>query len=404
MDKKETPIKYLILTCGTVLLWLILMAAFTGNWPTTHNPYNSYSLQADSWRQGRLDLGENYSHLELAIYDDKYFVSFPPFPSYVMFPFTLIWGSSTPDGFLLWICNIVLAIYLFKLAYYLTKDELISSIISIFLMLGTNVAFIISTPWVWFWAQNLCLLTAVMSIYYAFKGKGHLSLGLWACSIGCRPMQALYFPILMMILLYQEKKNKPESSYISILISKLYWFISPFIIGLSYMILNYLRFDDPLEFGHNYLPEFTESEYGQFSIHYLKNNFNMLMNLPDFDDAHKYMVDHFGNINFILVSPILIFALIAIASFIINKNKKQLLFSLMILILSIAYLVITMMHKTMGGWHFGNRYTNDILPYIFLLSIMGIRKNKKIWIYMIPILIWGMCLNFAGSIIVYNGL
>lgn len=404
MDQKDNKIKYLILTCGTVLLWLILIAAFTGNWPTTGNPYNSYSLQADSWRHGRLDLGENYYHLELAIYNNKYYVSFPPFPSYVMFPFTLIWGSSTPDGIILWISNLILAIFLFKLADHLIDDGLISYIITIFLMLGTNVAFTISTPWVWFWAQNLCLLTSVMSIYYAFKRNGHLSLGLWACSVGCRPMQALFFPVLLVILLYQEKKINPETSYISILISKLLWFISPFIIGLSYMILNYLRFDNPLEFGHNYLPEFTESEYGQFSIHYLENNFKMLMNIPDFNDEHKYIVDHFGNINFILVSPLIIFALISVVSFIIKKNKKQILFSILIIALSSAYLLVTMMHKTMGGWHFGNRYTNDILPYLFLLSLMGIRKNKNTWTYMLPLLIWGLCLNIAGSIIVYNGL
>ena len=60
--------------------WVI--AAFTGQWPWQSNPYNSYALQTDSWLKGRLDLGQNYEWLELAIYQGKYFVSFPPFPSY----------------------------------------------------------------------------------------------------------------------------------------------------------------------------------------------------------------------------------------------------------------------------------------------------------------------------------
>ena len=54
--------------------WVI--AAFAGQWPWQSNPYNSYALQTDSWLKGRLDLGQNYEWLELAIYQGKYFVSF----------------------------------------------------------------------------------------------------------------------------------------------------------------------------------------------------------------------------------------------------------------------------------------------------------------------------------------
>ena len=52
------------------------------------------------------------------------------------------------------------------------------------------------------------------------------------------------------------------------------WAIGPVAIAVSYMLLNYFRFGNILEFGHNYLPEFMEqSEHGQFSVHYMVNNF-----------------------------------------------------------------------------------------------------------------------------------
>ena len=73
--------------------WVI--AAFAGQWPWQSNPYNSYALQTDSWLKGRLDLGQNYEWLELAIYQGKYFVSFPPFPSYVLIPFVVLFGTNT---------------------------------------------------------------------------------------------------------------------------------------------------------------------------------------------------------------------------------------------------------------------------------------------------------------------
>ena len=47
-------------------------------------------LQAQSWLEGRLDLGKDYPYLELAVFGGKYYVSFPPFPSYIMFPFAAL--------------------------------------------------------------------------------------------------------------------------------------------------------------------------------------------------------------------------------------------------------------------------------------------------------------------------
>ena len=48
------------------------------------------------------------------------------------------------------------------------------------------------------------------------------------------------------------------------------------------MILNYARFGSIFEFGHNYLPEFTEAENGQFSLQYALDNLPSLFKLPIF--------------------------------------------------------------------------------------------------------------------------
>ena len=77
----------------TIICVLALAAVcmvFIGYRPNAENPYRSYALQTQSWLEGRLDLGQDYPWLELAIYEDRYYVSFPPFPSYVMLPFLLM--------------------------------------------------------------------------------------------------------------------------------------------------------------------------------------------------------------------------------------------------------------------------------------------------------------------------
>ena len=93
LNRRRTEILALLTTAA---VFLVLMM-FTGQWPWRANDYNTYALQADAWLHGRLDLGQDYPWLELAIYDGKYYASFPPFPSYVLLPFAACFGKSTPD-------------------------------------------------------------------------------------------------------------------------------------------------------------------------------------------------------------------------------------------------------------------------------------------------------------------
>ncbi len=410
-------IEYLIVSLLTVLGYLLLMWALTGNGPTHHNPYNSYALQAQSWLEGRLDLGENYSYLELAEYEGKYYVSFPPFPSYVLLPFALMFGSNTPDHLIIWIIDLLTVVYLYRLAMIFLKDPHLACLTSLFVMLGTNATFNLLNPWVWFLAQTLCFLLSVMAVYYAVKGKGGLSLGLWACSVGCRPMQALYLPVLLYLIwrslkdAYEEaeeaeegEKNEKYPGLFALIRTHILWAVPPCVIALSYMILNYARFRSVTEFGHNYLPEFMEAEYGQFDVHYFANNLRMLLNIPDFDEEGRMVIDHFGNLNFLIVSPFLIFALGMLVILLLRRKWKSASFGGVILLLSLGYLVVTMMHKTMGGWHFGNRYTNDILPWMFLLTLMGLREYPRAGKYQIPLFVFGLCLNAVGLVVVYNGM
>ena len=46
------------------------------------------------------------------------------------------------------------------------------------------------------------------------------------------------------------------------------------------MALNYARFGNITEFGHNYLPEFTRTTTGQFNLSYLKENLMHYLRLP----------------------------------------------------------------------------------------------------------------------------
>ncbi|MEQ9321517.1 MAG: hypothetical protein RIF41_20295, partial [Polyangiaceae bacterium] len=64
---------------------------------SSHSPYNHFALQARAWLDGRLDLGgppPRYTGFDdFAVFDDRYFVSFPPVPSLLLLPFVAVAGA-----------------------------------------------------------------------------------------------------------------------------------------------------------------------------------------------------------------------------------------------------------------------------------------------------------------------
>lgn len=69
--------------CTLLVLFLIFaaMSLISGVDPSSY-PYNSYLLQAQAWLRGETALDQNYEFLELAVYNGRYYVSFPPYPPY----------------------------------------------------------------------------------------------------------------------------------------------------------------------------------------------------------------------------------------------------------------------------------------------------------------------------------
>lgn len=389
--------KYDLFFCLAAVLCAVLIFSFicrsTGQWLWSDNPYCSYMLQAKAWLEGRLDLGQNYEYLELAVFGGKYYVSFPPFPSVVMLPFAFF-GFDKADGSIAFVSSMLGVFYSVRLAQRYIKNRPIALMMALFATVGSNWLFCATNSWVWFIAQNMAFTLTVMSVYYAVEKKPGVSLFLWACAVGCRPFQIIYILpvayILYNALPQKGVKNKLIANWKSL--------IAPFVVAVFYMWLNYARFGNITEFGHNYLPEFTRTATGQFNISYLAENFPKLWRLP-FSDGHINFYTFDGFCIFI-ASPIFIayvvYTIIGIKS---NVNRHML---IMILVLVCVHLVSISMHKTMGGAHIGNRYTNDIIPFAYfaILTVME-KKNKAAWLNAIPFAM-GLILNVYWNICFYT--
>src|SRR5262245_4330243 len=78
-----------------------------------HSPFNHFSLLADAWLHGRLDLGgpppPYAQNNDFASFKGKWFVAFPPFPALLILP--IVWVGRTAENvrdtqFFLWISGI----------------------------------------------------------------------------------------------------------------------------------------------------------------------------------------------------------------------------------------------------------------------------------------------------------
>ena len=55
----------------------------------------------------------------------------------------------------------------------------------------------------------------------------------------------------------------------------------------------------------------------------------------------------------------------------------------------------------MGGAHFGNRYTNDVLPIIFIGTVILLPKDKDWESFNYPLFFIGLAINLVGSIMFF---
>ena len=287
-DLRREPLKvrwrWYGVVIGCVLAAYAVVWMFTEKTPFMHSPYCSYALQARRWLEGHLDLGEDYPWLELAIYKGKYFVSFPPLPTLIVMPFVALFGvDGTPEYLVATVMSLVAAVQLLKLFDLYCEDRRTALVWALLATIGSNFLLIGYNGDVWLLAQTAAFMFTAAALYYAATdaeadGKWPL---LWlACAVGCRPLNIVYLPLVAWLL--REKFRKNGLGLWGAVKKHWAWLIAPALVGGFYMALNQLRFDSPFQFGHDYLPEFTESpDHVQFSLSSIPWNFtDKLVRLP----------------------------------------------------------------------------------------------------------------------------
>lgn len=355
----------LVGTLGVLFFGYILLFDITGGQAGSSlfavNWYDSYSLQARAWLEGRTSVDPFYSEwLELAVYNGEYFVSFPPFPSILMLPFVLLFGENVPSNFVLVLTTLACVAFSYECFRRRGTKEKWAAFWAVFYVMGSNMLSMSAFGGVWYMAQGFNLAFTTAALWALLCHRRGLCLALLACAVGCRPFSIclffgawLYF--VMRIRAGQGKQARQK------VWEALRILIIPALIAGFYMYYNYIRFDNVLEFGHTYLPEFQEAELGQFDARYIAQNVYNIFCIPvSFAPDSSLLYPQFDGFMFFLANPFFLVWFVYLIRDILRRTfgKKQLL----ITVCFIISLLLLLSHKTFGGWQFGARYTVDLLP------------------------------------------
>ncbi|MCL2357364.1 MAG: hypothetical protein FWC70_09460 [Defluviitaleaceae bacterium] len=342
--KKFIP--YILIFAAAAAVYAAVYAHSGSFSPFAVNHFNSYSIQAASWLEGRLDV-ENISWLEIAEFNGRYFISFPPFPSIVMLPLVAIFGTATPDHAVALVMSFASLFFAYRLALLLLEangNRMQAAFFALFLILGTNYLHVSLWGGVWYLAQNMAFLLTLIAFYFALtknhiantleksvqassenalkpaisrfaftvlKGvrysHSYISLFAMCAAIGCRPFNAIYAPLVMWLIYLRETNcantdENPDSSIFRralTIFGMIRYAIPAIALGAFFSWLNFARFGSIFEFGHNFLPEFTADPHGQFYLGRVPGNLQSL-----FAGFNILDTPQFGAFAFWVASPI----------------------------------------------------------------------------------------------------
>ncbi|MEA5059628.1 MAG: hypothetical protein VB049_06290 [Candidatus Pelethousia sp.] len=358
---------YLAGILGLMLLTYLLLHDLLGGTLFTHCQWDSYTLQALAWRRGAMGLGQDYPWLELAVYQGDWFVSFPPLPSLVLLPLTFIFGENTPNNLLVMLYAMGTAAFAYASLCRAGSRPQSAAFLSLFYVMGCNMMWMSMSGGVWFQAQSLNMLLLTGCLWAAMANRRLLAYTLVALAVGCRPFSACaFFPLAFYF--YREDRARGYS-LIQSLFGQLPCLIPAALVGGAYMWYNWARFGNPLEFGHNYLPEFTQAQMGQFHPGYLLQNLkNILLRPVTIDAQGRFSFPYFDGFLFYIANPLYLLLAAKAVRDIRAKRMEALRFCLLGAI--VLELLLLCAHKTFGGWQFGARYTVDMLPMVLAYLVL----------------------------------
>ncbi|MFI5183397.1 MAG: hypothetical protein ACHQNV_03285 [Vicinamibacteria bacterium] len=365
---------YLLLLVVSLPLWTLGRWLRGGESLLAHNPIDQHTRQARAWLVGRIDLPRPPEDLlEIAQYHGRYYDSFPPTPSIVEVPLVLVFGTrKTPSGLAVYaFCYLALAAQYAALRRrgYSTGSAIATPLAFLF---GTNVYASCTLATVWGYGQALGYALATMGACLVLLNPRRGLLGpaagyvLLSLAVGCRPLLVLFGPMFVVL------DHRTNGTRLGRALVRAALGMAPVLLALA--LYNWARFDNPLEFGHNYLPWAEELPHGIFSLHYLPwNAYHAFLHMPQWGWEWPYLrFDTLGTA-FWLDNGVLVLAMAALfRAGALDAAVRWTSAATLLLIL-----VGVLMYESTGNRQFGARYFIDLLPGAFAVFALAYKRFDR---------------------------
>ncbi len=394
LRKKRDPGPW-VLILMSVLMWGILHM-ITGISALGPSAYNSYTLQALSWLNGRLDV-DNRAYLELAIYEGRYYVSFPPLPSVLLLPFALVFSKATPDNFLVKAEALFALILIYKALKNIGIDRIAAVLHSFLFVFGSSLLPLTLEGAVWYHAQMLAFALTAASIYLITEDRPTPGIFCYALSVACRPFNALYGIVIAAV--YMSVSVKAGMKVRQVMRNVRGGILAGLLTAAAIGVFNTVRFADPLEFGHSYLPEFSFQGGIQFSVRHIPGNAKtFLWGLPFQKGDSGLEMKRFG-FSALIACPQLTLLLIWFIRDLVRKNltaEKS-----VIAAVFMFHFFLLLCHRTFGGFQYGARYCVDLIPYALFYRLCEKKSRDRASLpdWILPGC--GMILALIGAVMIH---
>ncbi len=338
------------------------------------SPTNAhFNLLADAFLQGHLFLANPPSTYDLTLFNNRWFVPFPPLPALLMLPFVAAFGAERINTVLFSLVigavNVTL-VFLILCAMadrgWIKLNAVDNLWLTILFGVGSVHWYITTLGTVWFVSQICTVLFIALAVWTAIVFDSPILSGaLLGTAMLARPNVALTYPLLVAIAVM--KIPREQLRWKTVGRRAAFLAIPLFVATVVLLAYNWARFENPFNFGYqtqNVYPEMAQDllTFGQFNLHYVARNFwAMFLALPQWNAEIQSIVPLDAGMSIFITTPALVFLARA-------RQKSPLVIGAWV---SIALLLIPLLtYYNTGAAQFGYRFSLDLMvPVLMLLAL-----------------------------------
>ncbi|MEP7149822.1 MAG: hypothetical protein ABI857_13160 [Acidobacteriota bacterium] len=347
---------------------------------------------------GRIAFGEKQPTWlnEFVAFEGLYYSVFPFGSVVTMVPFALlkVAGLITemPGAFIAALSAGIISLFLFLISrrYDIDRTRLIVMVLGV--LFGTWMWTNLTMAGAWQLALGFAMIGELGAIYFTVYDRRPLIAGLFfALAFGNRTEILLTAPLFFWLLLRKENEKAKggdrekgrggERAFgspapllpvsLSSTLGVASFCVAPFILGVSTLIYNYLRFHSFTDFGYARIPGVLDEpwyNHGIFSYHYIPHQMWEMMWRPwGTRSTFPYLIPNPFSSSIFWSSPFILFALRS------GARDRVLKYTAWIAILVLC--ILLWIHGNSGGWQFGYRYAMVCIPWLFVVMLESSPKK-----------------------------